>query len=252
MVRVLKVDPKLSSLFPNASASADKELRRSIAKGGVLDPIKVWKGHDIIVDGHRRYAICVELGIDPPVLELEFADTAEVEAWMDSFQVSRRNLVGPQEALVIKRMIDRRRAQGDTFHEAAGAVSEEIGLTPRTIARKAAVATAVQKMEPTLREQVTSGQRAPDSDLIRAANMPKAEQKKIAQAVQVGMPLSKAIQSDKGGKSLFRDLQKSIGAAKRLADKLKASCEFGTYHKRIMDRLDAAGELATEWEAGVR
>ena len=52
------------------SEESYNELKKSFLDNGFLRRkglIEVWKGHDIIVDGHHRYAICKELGIEPEI-----------------------------------------------------------------------------------------------------------------------------------------------------------------------------------------
>lgn len=68
------------------------ELRRSIEADGVRDPIIVWQETNEIVDGHNRYAIAGELGIDCPVVKKSFPDIASVKEFMIRNQLGRRNL----------------------------------------------------------------------------------------------------------------------------------------------------------------
>ena len=46
------------------------------------NPIVIWKGHDIIVDGNHRYDICREEGIEPSFLEKDFATIDDVKIYI--------------------------------------------------------------------------------------------------------------------------------------------------------------------------
>ena len=38
-------------------------LRQNLLSEGCRDALVVWKGHDVLLDGHNRYDICTELGL---------------------------------------------------------------------------------------------------------------------------------------------------------------------------------------------
>jgi hypothetical protein len=60
------------------------QLRDNLIEYGYdpQNPILIWKGHDIIVDGNHRYDICREEGIEPSFLEEEFASIDEVKIYI--------------------------------------------------------------------------------------------------------------------------------------------------------------------------
>ena len=68
------------------------ELKRSIEADGIRDPIIVWKETNEIVDGHNRYTIAEELGIECPMVVKSFPDIASVKEFMIRNQLGRRNL----------------------------------------------------------------------------------------------------------------------------------------------------------------
>jgi len=52
----------------------------------------VWKGHNILVDGHNRYEICTAHGKPFETVEIEFASRDDAMVWIIDNQFSRRNL----------------------------------------------------------------------------------------------------------------------------------------------------------------
>lgn len=79
-----------------------QELRESLRKKGFEKeyPLIIWEGHDIIVDGHHRYALCQELGIEPVVSERPFASLEDAIIYAIDHQTSRRNLTIGQITIV--------------------------------------------------------------------------------------------------------------------------------------------------------
>jgi ParB-like chromosome segregation protein Spo0J len=80
MVIELKINPEYEALLPKLPKEEYEALKESIRKEGQHYPIVVNKD-GIILDGHHRYRICGELGIEPkfevkdfenPLLEKKF------------------------------------------------------------------------------------------------------------------------------------------------------------------------------------
>ena len=92
-----KIDPELNEVLPDLADEDYKALEESLLTEGFKGaPIMVWKGQDIIVDGHNRYQICKKHDIPFEVKEIEFANKDEVIIWMVKQQIGRRNLTSLQ------------------------------------------------------------------------------------------------------------------------------------------------------------
>lgn len=87
-----RIDIDLKQLIPPLSESERQMLEESLIKEGCRDPLIVWKGHDLIVDGHNRHEICERLGIPYDIVEMDFGDREDVVQWMCVNQLGRRNL----------------------------------------------------------------------------------------------------------------------------------------------------------------
>lgn len=102
----LKVNPRFEKFSPKKKPDEIEELKNSLKKKGYVgSPILTW--HGFIVDGHNRYKVCQELGIEidleKNVEELELGDFAEeIDAmdWMLTHQLSSKNL-SPGEKLAM-------------------------------------------------------------------------------------------------------------------------------------------------------
>jgi ParB-like chromosome segregation protein Spo0J len=99
----LTVDSEFESLLPVPNEQELAVLRESILREGCREPITVWKTEDdrrIIVDGHNRYKICLDLKIVPQIQTKKFASRDEAKLWMFEHQVGRRNLTDDQRTAI--------------------------------------------------------------------------------------------------------------------------------------------------------
>src|SRR3954471_4229138 len=55
----VKVNPAFQSLIPLQSKGEYLALDQSIQVEGCRDPLIVWKGHNVVLDGHTRRELCV-------------------------------------------------------------------------------------------------------------------------------------------------------------------------------------------------
>ena len=88
----LFVDPEFAQLLSPLTDEEHEELVAELKAHGCLSPIIVWKGKEIILDGHNRYEICTKNRIPFKVREMEFLDRDEVKTWIISNQLARRNI----------------------------------------------------------------------------------------------------------------------------------------------------------------
>ena len=88
----IKIDKKFQSIVQPLSDIEYTLLEQDILARGCLDPLKVWKGHNILLDGYHRYKICQEHNLDFKVEEVNFPDRETAEAWIIQNQLARRNL----------------------------------------------------------------------------------------------------------------------------------------------------------------
>jgi DNA-directed RNA polymerase subunit F len=82
-------------LFPPKTLEEYRILKDDIdARKGIIDKVVVWTEKRILLDGHHRAQIHMELGLEKP-LEIEwqsFTSEEEAKMWMLQHQVIRRNL----------------------------------------------------------------------------------------------------------------------------------------------------------------
>ncbi len=93
---MIKIDNEFKNLIPPLTGEEYNTLRDSIKSEGVRDAVVLW--NDIVIDGHNRYSIATELGIDFKTASKEFESRDKVKEWIILNQFGRRNLTPFQRA----------------------------------------------------------------------------------------------------------------------------------------------------------
>jgi len=90
----LKIDNEFRDLIPPLTEEEYKGLEENLLTNGFNPafPVIVWKGQEIIIDGHNRYGICQKHGIAFTTIEQEFESRDAVSAWILDNQLARRNI----------------------------------------------------------------------------------------------------------------------------------------------------------------
>ena len=103
MVKI-KIDPEFENLIPALSNEEFEQLEKNIINEGCRDAIVIWQG--FIIDGHNRYKICSEHGINFNVIEKDFDNKDDVIDWIILNQFGRRNISNYNRALLALRLKD--------------------------------------------------------------------------------------------------------------------------------------------------
>jgi hypothetical protein len=93
----LQVNPAFQALIPLQSRGEYRALERSILAEGCRDPLLVWKGRNIVLDGHTRRDLCIGHKQRVKVREVELPDERAAVEFVLQIQEQRRNLT--REAL---------------------------------------------------------------------------------------------------------------------------------------------------------
>jgi N6-adenosine-specific RNA methylase IME4 len=95
---MIVIREEFKKLIPALTAEEFKQLEANILSEGIRDPLVLWKGY--LVDGHNRYAIATEHGLDYKTVNKDFKDSNEVKEWMILNQFGRRNLSNYQRSVL--------------------------------------------------------------------------------------------------------------------------------------------------------
>jgi ParB family chromosome partitioning protein len=161
LVRIsdIKIDPEISKIFTRSDKIRD-EIKTKIEKFGFdkSQPVTLWKGKNIIVDGHTRLEAAIENNLEKiPAVELEFETHDDAILYTFERQAIRRNLT-PADILKAAQLMKGPKTRDGTGRK-ADLLAERLGVCAATIyqARKIAKEaskediTAIQKGETSLK-----------------------------------------------------------------------------------------------------
>ena len=101
-VEPLRIDPEFRGLIPPLNPAEKEELAKSLQREGCRDKLVVCRldGECVFLDGHNRYDICKELGIQFETTEITVSDRIDAKIWILKNQSARRNLDESQRAML--------------------------------------------------------------------------------------------------------------------------------------------------------
>ena len=203
-----KINPELEKCLPPLSDMEFEKLKTSIQTQGYDEakPIVLWKEYpDTIVDGHHRYKICREFGVEPSYVVKSFESLDKAILYTLHRQTEQRNLTAAQKTEIFEQILpleekikleeEARAAQNagrpkkevalpgiassDESKRVAHKIAEKAGVSPATVYRVHAVH---KNGAPEVKELMSKGElsaKAAD-DFVRIVPS-KEEQTKIVE-----------------------------------------------------------------------
>lgn len=185
MYLLLNIDNELRDLIPALTTDEYEQLEQNILEEGIRDSLIVW--NKTIVDGHNRYNIALEHGLNYEIEEREFEDKNEVINWMIDNQLGRRNLSPQQQSYLRgKRYSQEKKSlggsrgnqytdmpSGQNVHmpKTEEKLAEQYGVSPRTIRRDEKFSQGVDNIsryQPELKNEILSGKSDFTNQEVRA------------------------------------------------------------------------------------
>ncbi|WP_028515172.1 hypothetical protein [Ruminococcus flavefaciens] len=201
---LLHTDPEIMRLSIPISQEQSKRLESSIIENGCLEPIVVWNG--IILDGHKRYKMCSDEGINFDIREKKFKNLYEAAIWVcyqrikqyDKFSIQYCYLVGKLYSYLKVVTLEQRKESG--YHENHKNGEERkpayedytsfhlgniIGLHRTTVQRYRRISEAMDKIdqvEPMLFKSIMEGRlNYKNTEIIEIAQMDNKRIERIRQ-----------------------------------------------------------------------
>ena len=97
----LIISERIQRMKPPLSDAERRLLYEALDMDGIRDPLVVWKGTHILVDGYYRYIYCCERGVSFDLIEMDFPDETEAMLWVARNQLARRNLTPFQKCEMV-------------------------------------------------------------------------------------------------------------------------------------------------------
>jgi len=198
------IDARIRGLLVPLRDDERALLEQSVLAEGIRDPLVVWKRADgtrILLDGHHRYELATQHGLDFAIVEMTFETEDDAVLWVLQNQLARRNLTDEQRTLLIGRYYNMLKlaphrppaekvVNFTTFsgHQAtARQLGEIFGVSEKTVrnaAEFAEVVDALAEIEPEAAARVVAGE-LPDAKTA----LPKVEPEllpKVAERIARG------------------------------------------------------------------
>ena len=198
------IDARIRGLLVPLRDDERALLEQSVLADGIRDPLVVWKRADgtrILLDGHHRYELAKQHGLDYAIVEMTFETEDDAILWVLQNQLARRNLTDEQRTLVLGRYYNMLKlaphrpstenAVNFTAFSGRSATARQLGeifgvseKTVRNAAEFAEVVDALAEIEPEAAARVDAGE-LPDAKTA----LPKVEPEllpKVAERIARG------------------------------------------------------------------
>lgn len=274
----LKVDKEFFSYLPQPTAEEYARFEEMIREEGIRDPLCVWKGKDIVVDGMKRYAIAVQHGLPFKVHEIEFENRADVKLWISRNQATRRNLTKDQLAYHLGVVYNSAKgehggpratndeaaadapesAEDKKTQSTAERVAAEAGATPsqvKTAGKFASLVDAASEIVPEIRDAINAGKKIGKKALKSIIDAPnKTEAKRIAKEAIEGKPKAPKASGKKAEKKQDKTDPKHEEEKITILDGLGNPVKDSRFHEVFsdMEEFDVLLRNAKALQTGMR
>ena len=156
MMRIddIKIDPEIARVF-KMSDDIRESIKESMRERGydINEPLVLWKGRNVVLDGHTRLAAAREAGLDEvPVTELEFGAKDDAILYTFDRQLIRRNLTQAEIVTAVEMMPKTRYRRGQG--RAVEHLAERLKVSPAHLYQ---IRTILDKASPEDVEAVRAG-----------------------------------------------------------------------------------------------
>jgi hypothetical protein len=130
----VQADPELAGLVPPPTKDERARLEASLLEEGCRSPLAVWKGRNVLLDGHERLALCRRYGLPFRTVEIPLPDRDAARRWVVANQLARRNLA-PEAVIYLRgKLYEATRHQGRRTDRTCGQNVHKSGSTARQMA----------------------------------------------------------------------------------------------------------------------
>ena len=228
------IDKEFQSYMPALTPEEYNLLQAKICSDGRCDPLVLWKGHNILLDGHNRLEICESNEIEYKTREVALNSRAEALVWIFENQCGRRNWTASQRAMLAAKVANLKPGQHAAGIKLASTqAAAKMGVSPATLKQARAV---IADGSPTLQQAVKDG-KVPVSTASQITDLPTAEQtrltkqgkKAVAEAAKKADTPKPPIVTDQLGQTIPTDNPEIIKAFQR--------------RQEIQDQITAVGRI---------
>jgi hypothetical protein len=160
----IAIDPEFKVLIPPLSREEKAQLEANLREQGCRDALVVWKGHNLLIDGHNRHEICIQYGIEFQTIEIDLPSREAVRDWIIDNQLGRRNLTPEMVSYLRGKQYNamkhshggnrRAKAQNEPLFNTAQLLAKKYKVGKETIKRDAKLASEIDLIAALLGEDI--------------------------------------------------------------------------------------------------
>jgi hypothetical protein len=190
MNRLLVVDDEFRNLLEAHSAEELDQLRKNIVRDGrVIDPIVVWEGEDIVVDGMTRYEIALAENVPFTTIDIPFENRQQVKDWIFAHQFGRRNGDGISRARWRAMLVEAKASKISNVRGLKTAIVDSVakatGVSARQIWSDLAVTEVLDSLTPQAKRNIVHGHIAatPES-ILSIKDLPESQKSQVCDVLE--------------------------------------------------------------------
>jgi len=237
------IDEQFRTLIPPLTDDEFSRLEESILKDGIRDKLVVWG--DTLIDGHNRYHIATEHGLQYETVQKDFESREHALNWIISNQLGRRNLNPNQIAYLRGKRYENEKkivsnaggvnqytveVNAQVGHQpknnsTAKIIANEYGVGYNTIRRNEHFAKTVDILPENVKEDVLANKTSiSQTDAYAITKFDKPTQKKFLKEVESGTPIKEAVKKvtpDEKREQEDNILRAEMGRQRIMRDRVK-------------------------------
>lgn len=191
------IDQEIKNRLWKLNDTEYENLKQSLINEGCRDALMLW--NNILIDGHNRYEICKAFDIEYKTIQKHFNNKNEVLKWIDTNQLSRRNLTDEQRTILYGRIskinklekggtganqFNKEQMRQNVLSANQQKAADELKISTKTLQRAEKYVDAIDDIEKNVGKEivdkiVTGDIKITKEDTVKISKMEPDEQKKI-------------------------------------------------------------------------
>jgi hypothetical protein len=126
------IDPQFRSFITPLAEDEKDKLHRNLLLDGCREPLVVWQGQNILLDGHHRFEICTKYNLSYQIVYVNCSSRESAFNWIINNQLGRRNLTPEAMSYLRGKLYNFKKQQGRRFDLTSGQSGDKFELNPLT------------------------------------------------------------------------------------------------------------------------
>jgi len=212
VVNEITIDDEIKNRLWKLNDTEQENLKQSLINEGCREALILWG--NILIDGHNRYEICKAFDIEYRTIQKHFNNKNEVLKWIDTNQLSRRNLTDFQRTILNGRISkinkqENNGIRGNQYTKEAGdkmsqgKISEDLKITARTLQRAENFVDAIEDIERNVGKELSNKITNQETTLTKQDVISLGKEEPFKQEELIKMIINKEVKNLKEAKKVM-------------------------------------------------